>query len=208
MSDPRTQSPVGDTDGCAVDTAATDPAMLDKALLSRRQFLFGASASMVLLTVPAWMRSPSIGSRIYAQVAEFPRQRIAGLSELVVGESVTFTYPWDQLQSTNELIKLGQRAAGGVGPEEDVVAFNTFCTHQGGPLAGTFKADVGVAGPCPLHWTTFDLTRHGMVVSGHATLGLPQIMLETEGDDIFATGVIGLIFGYHDNRIDPASLGG
>jgi arsenite oxidase small subunit len=47
-----------------------------------------------------------------------------------------------------------------------------------------------------------------MVVSGHATLGLPQITLETDGDDIFATGVIGLIFGYHDNRIDPASLGG
>jgi arsenite oxidase small subunit len=163
---------------------------------------------MVLLTVPVWMRSPTISNRIYAQVAEFPAQRIAGLSELAVGESVTFTYPWDQLQSTNELIRLGHRAAGGVGPEEDVVAFNTFCTHQGGPLAGTFKADVGVAGPCPLHWTTFDLTRHGMVVSGHATLGLPQITLETDGDDIFATGVIGLIFGYHDNRIDPASLGG
>jgi len=208
MSEPTKQSPAGDIASCAVDAAVTDPATLEKALLSRRQFLFGASASMVLLTLPAWMRSPRLGSQVYAQIAEFPRQRIAGLSDLTVGDSITFSYPWDQQQSTNELIKLGQRAAGGVGPDEDVVAFSTFCTHQGGPLAGTFKADVGVAGPCPLHWTTFDLTRHGMVVSGHATLGLPQITLETEGDDIFATGVIGLIFGYHDNRIDPADLGG
>jgi arsenite oxidase small subunit len=42
-----------------------------------------------------------------------------------------------------------------------------------------------------------------MVVSGHATQGLPQIILETEGDEIFAVGAMGLIFGYYDNRIDP-----
>lgn len=189
----------------------TEPACeraTDGSLLSRRNFLFGASAGVVLLTVPAWMRGPRLASRVQAQVATFQRQRIASLSGLSVGETVTFRYPWDHPQATNELIKLGERAGGGVGPDEDIVAFNTFCTHQGGPLAGTFKADVGVVGPCPLHWTTFDLTRHGLVVSGHATLGLPQITLETEGDDIFATGVLGLIFGYHDNAVDPSSLGG
>jgi arsenite oxidase small subunit len=42
-----------------------------------------------------------------------------------------------------------------------------------------------------------------MVVSGHATQGLPQIILELEGDDIMATGVMGLIFGYHDNQVNP-----
>ena len=45
-------------------------------LLSRRNFLFGASASVVLLTVPAWMRGPRLASRIQAQIATFPRQRI------------------------------------------------------------------------------------------------------------------------------------
>jgi Rieske Fe-S protein len=44
-----------------------------------------------------------------------------------------------------------------------------------------------------------------MVVSGHATQGLPQIVLETEGDDIYATAVMGLIFSYSDNRVDPNS---
>jgi arsenite oxidase small subunit len=47
--------------------------------------------------------------------------------------------------------------------------------------------------------TTFDLTKHGMVAAGQATESLPQIVLETNGDDIWATGVMGLIFGYHSN---------
>ena len=141
-----------------------------------------------------------------AQVAQFDAQPIATLSDLEGGEPVLFMYPWDHPNSTNYLLKLGQPAGGGIGPDEDIVAFNSYCTHMGGPLAGTFNAQSGVAGPCPLHWTLFDLTRYGMVVAGHATLGLPQITLELEGDQIFATGVMGLIFGYHDNNVDPNSL--
>ncbi|MBI1906526.1 MAG: arsenate reductase (azurin) small subunit, partial [Rhodocyclales bacterium] len=57
-----------------------------------------------------------------------------------------------------------------------------------------------VLGPCPMHLTTFDLTKHGMVVAGHGTESLPQILLEVEGDDIYAVGVMGLIYGYADNQ--------
>jgi arsenite oxidase small subunit len=150
--------------------------------------------------------APVAAQQRIAGACASPRQRIAGVSELTVGEPLMFQYPWLHANATNYLIKLGQQAGGGVGPEEDIVAFNSFCTHQGMSLAGQFKAEAGVVGPCPLHWTIFDLTRHGMVVAGHATLGLPQILLETDGDDIFATGVMGLIFGYHDNSVDPNSL--
>ena len=180
---------------------ATDPGHL----LGRRQFLFGAGAAITLLSMPTWMRRAGMPAQLLVQVADYPRMRVGQLSELQRGEPVAFNYPWEHYYSTNFLIKLGEPAGGGIGPDNDVVAFNSFCTHQGTPLTGTFKADLGVAGPCPLHWTTFDLNRHGMVVSGHATQGLPQIMLETEGDDIFATGVMGLIYGYHDNRVDPTA---
>ena len=175
------------------------------ALLSRRQFLFGAGAALTVLAMPDWMRRTGMPGRLKAQVAEYPRQVIGQLSDLSLGQPVAFNYPWDHPFSANFLIKLGQPAGGGVGEDNDVVAFNSFCTHQGGPLTGKFNAEAGVAGPCPLHWTTFDLTRHGMVVSGHATMGLPQIILETEGDDIYATGVLGLIFSYYDNRVDPTA---
>lgn len=182
--------------------SATSPAFM----LNRRTLLFGTGAALTWLTLPSWMQGRGMPARVQAQVAEFESQSIASFSQLAVGEPIAFTYPWDHPNSTNYLIKLGQPAGGGIGPDADIVAFNSYCTHMGGPLTGTFDAEQGVAGPCPLHWTLFDLTRHGMVVAGHATLGLPQITLELAGDDILATGVIGLIFGYHDNSVDPNSL--
>jgi arsenite oxidase small subunit len=192
--------PISDHDFVPPSCGAGDPRLL----LSRRQFLFGAGAATVgYVSMPAWLRRGGMPAQLPAQIAGYPRQLVGQLSQLREGEAVSFKYPWDHPNATNVLIKLGQPAGGGVGPDSDVVAFSSFCTHQGASLAGTFKASLGVAGPCPLHWTTFDLTRHGMVVSGHATLGLPQVMLEIEGDDIYATGVLGLIFGYYDNLVDP-----
>ena len=175
-------------------------------LLSRRQFLFGVGASLAVISIPGWLRGPGMPARVQAQIAAYPRRVIGQLSQLKVNDPLAFNYPWDHIQATNFLIKLNEPAGGGVGPDKNVVAFNNFCTHQGAPLQTVVKGEIGVAGPCPLHWTTFDLTRHGMVISGHATLGLPQIILETDGDDIVATGVMGLIFGYFDNKVDPATL--
>ena len=172
-------------------------------IASRRDFLKLSGSALVALTLPPHLRRPGLPARLYARQVEYPRQVIGRLSELEFGQPVSFNYPWEHPASTNFLIKLNEPAGGGVGPDQNVVAFNSLCTHQGGPLAGQFHGDRGVAGPCPLHLTTFDLTRHGMVISGHATLGLPQIILETEGDDIIATGVLGLIFGYHSNLADP-----
>ena len=188
--------------GKSADTPcdATDSAFL----LNRRQFLFGAGAVVTMLSMPASLVRKGMPAQVRAQVATFERKSIAKLSDLKTGDVVAFTYPWEHAGSANFLVKLGEAAGGGVGPDQDIVAFNSFCTHQGGPLVGKFNTDVGIAGPCPLHWTSFDLTRHGMVVAGHATLGLPQITLELEGDDIIATGVLGLIFGYYDNAVDPA----
>jgi arsenite oxidase small subunit len=172
-------------------------------VISRRNFLKLGGATLVTLTLPLYLRKAGLPATFQAQQVNYPRQVIGRLSELKPGEPLSFHYPWDHPASANFLIMLDEPAGGGVGPDNNVVAFNTFCPHQGGPLSEQFHGDIGVAGPCPLHWTTFDLTRHGMVVSGHSTQGLPQIVLETEGDDIVATGVMGLIFGYYNNRIDP-----
>ena len=177
-----------------------DPA---EGVVSRRDFLKLGSATLVTLTLPVYLRRTGLPATLQAQQVEYPRQVIGSLGALSSSEPISFNYPWDHPSSTNFLIKLSEPAGGGVGPDQDVVAFNSICPHQGGPLAGQFHGDIGVAGPCPLHLTTFDLTRHGMVISGHATQGLPQITLETDGDDIIATGVMGLIFSLHDNRVDP-----
>ncbi len=166
--------------------------------ITRRQFLKvmgGATATIMLSDL---FFHPLLGQAALV-TAKYPREKIGKLSALVDDQPFEFLYPDESAHSICFLVKLGERAHGGVGPQEDIVAFSNICTHQGGLMRGLYDAKYKIAGPCPLHLTTFDLTRHGMVVSGHATEGLPQIVLEIEGDDIYATGVQGLIYGYASN---------
>jgi arsenite oxidase small subunit len=139
------------------------------------------------------------GQTLAAQVAHYPRMFITRMSTLEKHTPVLFNYPDHKRNSTGMLVKLGARAGGGLGPERDVVAFNTLCPHMGGPLVGTYQPAEQVLGPCPFHQSLYDLTRHGMIVSGHATESLPQVLLELEGDDIYAVGLLGLIYGRYDN---------
>jgi arsenite oxidase small subunit len=161
--------------------------------LSRRNFLILGGASVTVLA--------SYGTGASAQElvsSSYVRTVVGKLSELEPGVATTFLYPNDEIE--NVLVMLDEEAGGGVGEGHNIVAFNTICPHQGGYMgAGDFKRPHSVLGPCPLHLSTFDLTKHGMIVSGHAVESLPQIMLEIDGDDIIATGVMGLFYGYSQN---------
>lgn len=165
----------------------------ERACMSRRQFLLAGGAVVTLAALPGLAQAAAL----QALKADYPKVRIGKLSALKEGVPLDFAYPYPGVR--NILVKLGAPAGAGIGKDGDVVAFNQQCTHMGGPLDGTYKAKHQVLGPCPLHLTTFDLTRHGMVVSGHGTESLPQILLETQGDDIYAVGVMGLIWGYSAN---------
>lgn len=168
--------------------------------MSRRHFLLMggmALGTVALVGLPGLVRAA--GETVSAVKAGYQRQKIGSLSALKVGVPVEFAYPFADVN--NILVKLGTQAGGGIGADKDVVAFNQQCTHMGGPLNSTYKEQHQMLGPCPLHLTTFDLTHHGMVVSGHGTESLPQILLELEGDDIYAVGVMGLIYGYADNTV-------
>lgn len=165
-----------------------------RACMSRRQFLLAGGAVVTLAAVPGGL---TFAAPLQALKADYPKVKIGSLSALKTGKPVEFAYPYPNVR--NILVKLGAPAGAGVGKDNDVVAFNQQCTHMGGPLQGTYKEKHQALGPCPLHLTTFDLTRHGMVISGHGTESLPQIVLETQGDDIYAVGVLGLIHGYSAN---------
>ena len=162
-----------------------------RSCMSRRQFLLSGGVAVVLVSLGGF---PGMAEAAQALIAKYPRQKIGSLSALKNGVPVDFNYPYPDIR--NILVKLGVAAGGGIGIGRDIVAFNQQCTHMGGPLDGTYKPQHQVLGPCPLHLTTFDLTRHGMVASGHATESLPQIVLEVLGDDIYAVGVMGLVYGY------------
>ena len=174
----------------------------DRLCLSRRAFLLSGGTAVTVMALGGL--APAFGQGAALKVASYPRARIGRLSRLAPDQPVPFQYPWKDFNSTNMLVKLGVPAGGGVGPDRDIVAFSTLCTHMGGPLTGQYRGQYKVLGPCPFHLTTFDLTKHGMVAAGQATESLPQIVLETKGDQIWATGVMGLIYGYHANLTPKA----
>ena len=180
-----------------MDKKTNTKSVLDSCI-SRRAFLVGSGAAVAttvfLTTIPGLE-----GKAIAAQVTKYPRMKIGSLRSLKTGKPVEFKYPDNGKNSKSILVKLGTRAGGGIGKGQDVVALNSLCTHMGGGMARTYKAGDYAVGPCPLHQSTFDLTKHGMIISGHATESLPQVLLETEGDDIYAVGMIGLIYGRYDN---------
>ena len=158
----------------------------EPACQSRRDFLLGGGKLLVLVA------ASGITEAVWAQRAGHAPLAVARLSALKPGEPYYFEYP--QAGDFNMLVKLGVAAGGGIGPQADVVAFSTRCTHLGGKLRGTLQAEVHVLGPCPRHLTTFDLSRHGVVITGHATASLPQVVLELDGDQIRAVGMQGLVY--------------
>jgi arsenite oxidase small subunit len=182
-----------------IECAEGQTGSLDQCI-TRRKFLFAGAATLGTVALASVMP----GRLLTGLVAAYDGAKVGTLSGLRVGEPQQFRYPWDHPNCASYLIKLGAPAGGGIGPDRDVVAFNTLCPHMGFPLTGQYKSEHQVMGPCPWHLSTYDLTRHGMIVAGHATEGLPQVLLEARGDDIYATGVMALIFGFGDNEVAPS----
>ncbi|MGI9602751.1 MAG: arsenate reductase (azurin) small subunit [Acidimicrobiales bacterium] len=172
--------------------------------LTRREFVFaGAAVGAVAgaaVVVPVGLvltdDDADISGATGAQLASFPRTRIGSVSELGSGEPVFVDYPLEG--QSNILVKLGQPSIGGRGPDADIVAFSNMCTHMGCPITD-YSTDDHVLGPCPCHFSSFDLSRDGVTSFGQATQNLPRLLLEVEGDDIYASGVYRLIYGRSNN---------
>lgn len=175
--------------------------------LTRREFVYVAGAAgtgvALFFIVPRIVGSDSDGNG-GAMVGLFPAVKVASLSELEEGVPVFFDYP--QVGQANILVKMGEPVIGGVGPDEDIVAFSRICTHMGCPV-GEYKHEYKALGPCPCHYTTFDLIHGGMVSLGQATQNLPQVLLTVDGDSVVAGGLFRLVYGY-DNSIEGGVLVG
>lgn len=140
------------------------------------------------------------GDKVVLAYPDYPNAMIGKVADLKEGEPVYFDYP--QKGQRNILVKLGKPAEEGVGPDGDIVAYSAFCAHMGIPLDTVYDHKHAVLGPCPAHFSTFDLTRSGMLVMGKATQPLPQVVLDIDGTgQISATGMYGLIYGWPANLL-------
>jgi len=114
------------------------------------------------------------------------KNRIGSLAKLKKAGELDFSYP-----DENALCKA-------VYVNNEVKAYSIICTHKGCPTVYNKEKTMF---ECPCHFTKYDARKDGQMVIGHATGALPRVLLEISGDDIFAIGVDGLIFGRINNNV-------
>lgn len=165
--------------------------------ISRRSFLkaggAAAAAGTTMANIPAAEAATAEAGRTTLPYAP---KALGPASKLRLNEPVQFTFP--DASSPCVLVKTGSRVEGGVGPEGDIVAFSTLCTHMGCPVSyepgtRTFQ--------CPCHYSIFDAEKGGQMVCGQATENLPRIELRFNDRDgtVTAVSVNGLLYGRQSN---------
>jgi arsenite oxidase small subunit len=188
---------------------------------SRRNFLKFAMALSSLLAVggiAAVLKSitnPAPPGAATAGPGEFPRVKVAQLSDLQVGQPIAFNYPLDN--EPNILVRLGVKSEGGVGPDGDVVAFSSICQHLGciygfqstgsSPACNpSYTADRPV-GYCCCHGSVFDLANAANVIAGPSPRPQPQVKLDIDtSGNIYAVGMgPPTIFGHQTGSNDVSA---
>jgi arsenite oxidase small subunit len=169
------------------------------AAISRRVFLKagGGVAASVVIGVPALTQAATSSAEGRVNLP-YPMNAISKAQELQANTPVSFAYP--DAASPCVLIKMGSPVPGGVGPERDIVAYSTLCTHMGCPV--TYDPGQRLF-KCPCHFSIFDPEHVGQMVSGQATENLPSIVLVYNPDDdsVNAVAVEGLIYGRQSNLL-------
>lgn len=139
---------------------------------ARRDFAkFLVLTSAAFVGGQAWIAAQQLLRRIRPSAG---RVKVASLSELPLGAVRSFSYPTAKDRCL--LVRL---------PEGDVVAFSQACTHLSCAVVPRVAEGIFL---CPCHEGYFDI-RTGKNLAGPPPRPLPRIVLETEGNDIFATGV-------------------
>lgn len=146
----------------------------------------------------------------------FPVILVANLNDLEADNPITFNYPLEE--TPNILVKLGQQAEGGVGPQNDIVAFSQICQHLGciyafqksgsSPSCDSSYTASGPVGYCCCHGSVYDLLSGAKVVGGPAPRPQPQVILSLDSStgNIYATGMTSpTIFGYNTGSNDVSS---
>lgn len=165
--------------------------------ISRRSFLKvggGVAAGLTtgITSVQAKTATPDVGRA----TLPYPPKLVGIAKKMAVNTAIAFNFPDESSPCT--VIKMGKPVPGGVGPERDIVAYSSLCSHMGCPVS--YDQQTRTFG-CPCHFSTFDAEMSGQMVCGQATENLPEIVLRynAKDDTVTAVAVNGLIFGRQAN---------
>lgn len=173
---------------------------MDEVKVGRRFFLKSggtAAAAVGAVVIPIQAANAAApGASAGMTTLPYPKKAVGIAGKMPINQAVSFSYP--DTSSPCYAVRMGSPVPGGVGPNADIVAYSSLCTHMGCPVnydAGskTFK--------CGCHFSMFDAEMNGQMVCGQATENLPRIKLDYDPktDSVHASGVDGLIYGRQSN---------
>ena len=174
---------------------------IDSAKLNRRFFLksggtAAAAIGSVVIPIHSAQAATAPASNAGATTLSYPRRPVGKAGTMPTNQAVSFSYP--DTSSPCVAIRMGTPVTGGVGPNKDIVAYSSLCTHMGCPVAydsgtKTFK--------CGCHFSIFDPENSGQMVCGQATENLPMVRLhyDAKNDVVTAVGIDGLLYGRQAN---------
>jgi arsenite oxidase small subunit len=174
---------------------------MEELKLSRRIFLKSSTSAAAAvggagsMLVPGRAQAATPG-RMTSLTLDYPRRGVGKAAGMPLNEAVAFSYPDES--SPCVAIRMGHAVPGGVGPNRDIVAYSSLCTHMGCPVQ--YQPDSKVF-KCGCHFSMFDAEHGGQMVCGQATENLPRVMLSYDAatDAVAATGIAGLIYGRQAN---------
>lgn len=158
---------------------------MEENVSSRRGFLKAAGILAGTAVVSPAMVASTEKAKTQSVFGEYESNKIGTVSQLKKDGEIDFNYPDD-----NSMCKA-------VYVNGEIKAYSIICTHKGCPTL--YNKDLQQF-ECPCHFTKYDAAKDGQMVIGHATGGLPKVLLEIKGDDIYAVGFDGLIFGRINNN--------
>jgi arsenite oxidase small subunit len=169
--------------------------------MERREFLKLAAAAGGAVTIAALLSTFKAATFVPTPTAAaaWPIVKVTNISNLTNLTPVVFYYPLTN--TPNYLVKLGVAAKGGIGPNNDIVAFSAICQHLGcqyGFLApgsspvcnSSYKAKIPM-GYCCCHGSQYDFVEGAKVIGGPASRPVPMVtlQLDTTTGDISAVGM-------------------
>jgi len=164
--------------------------------VSRREFLkFSGGVAAGAAALPATAEAaPSTDAG--STVLPYKAKPVGKAAALGTNQAVSFTFP--DASSPCALVKMGSAVPGGVGPNQDIVAYSTMCTHMGCPVAYDPAQKIF---KCPCHFSMFDAEKGGQMICGQATENLPRVVLkyDTADDTVTAVAIDGLLYGRQSN---------
>ncbi len=164
--------------------------------VSRREFLkFTGGIAAGAAAVPG-IAEAAAAADVGRVTLPYTPKAIGKAGAMTANAPSSFTFP--DASSPCVVVKMGSPVVGGVGPNGDIVAFSTMCTHMGCPVS--YHATQRIF-KCSCHFSTFDAEKGGQLVCGQATENLPRIVLQYNSatDAVNAVAVDGLLYGRQSN---------